>query len=239
MAAISTIYNTLVNTPLPLMIEKLGLAVADAQAALDRNSINMLKELADTPVRIRDNDYNLLTLGFVPTFYAFTEATVEAKLDFSMTEATSFEIGGSVKVDYKAVAVAVNANYARKFEQSASGSSSIAARLVSLPPPETFLQILKENARTDIVKVTSVTISGASEVASGGSTQLTATVLPANAANKAVTWSFTGTDVLSITDGLFVAKPNTTASDINATVTATSVSDPAIKGTKVIKIKKV
>ncbi len=239
MAAISTIYNTLVNTPLPLMIEKLGLAVADAQAALDRNSINMLKELADTPVRIRDNDYNLLTLGFVPTFYAFTEATVEAKLEFSMTEATSFEIGGSIKVDYKAVAVSVNASYARKFEQSASGSSSIAARLVALPPPETFLQILRENARTDIVKPTAVIISGAGEVASGGSTPLTATVQPANAANKEVVWSFAGTDALSVVDGLFVAKPNTTNSDINVTVTAASKTDPDVKGTKVIKIKKV
>jgi uncharacterized protein YjdB len=234
MGAISTIYNTLVSTPLPLMIEKLGLAVANAQAELDRNSVSMLQELANTPVRLGDNDYNLLTLGFVPSFYAFTEATVEAKLEFSMTEATSFEIGGSVKVDYKAVAVSVNANYARKFEQSANGSSSIAARLVSLPAPETFLQIIKESARVAVVKVTEVTVDGASQVPSGGTLQLTATVLPGNAANKQVVW---GSDSVgtSVANGLVTAE--TVAADKLVTITATAQDDPQVKGTKKITIK--
>jgi uncharacterized protein YjdB len=236
MGAISTIYNTLVNTPLPLMIEKLGLAVANAQAELDRNSVSMLQELANTPVRLGDNDYNLLTLGFVPSFYAFTEATVEAKLEFSMTEATSFEIGGSVKVDYKAVAVAVNANYSRKFEQSASGSSSIAARLVSLPAPETFLQIIKESARAAIVKVTEVTVDGAGQVNKGATLQLTATVLPANAANKQVIWSVSNeAPGTTVANGLLTAA-NVTA-DTDVTVTATAQDDPQVKGTKKITIK--
>lgn len=235
MGAISTIYNTLVNTPLPLMIEKLGLAVANAQAELDRNSISMLQELANSPVRLNGNDYNLLTLGFVPSFYAFTEATVEAKLEFSMTEATSFEIGGSVKVDYKAVAVSVNASYARKFEQSANGSSSIAARLVSLPAPETFLQIIKENARVSSVKVTEVTVGGSSQVPSAGTLQLSADVLPNNAANKQVLWSSDSVGTTVSATGLVTAE--TVTADKQVAITATAQDDPQVKGTKKITIK--
>jgi hypothetical protein len=143
MAAIDTIVSSVTNAPLSLMIEKMGISIATAQAALDHNSIAMLMELADTNVTIGTNETNLLALGFVPSFYAFTEASFEAKMEFSMAESTEFSIGGSVDADFGVLAVSVNASYARKFEQSASGSSSISARMVSLPPPENLLALLK------------------------------------------------------------------------------------------------
>ena len=119
----------------------------------------MLKQLASQPVEINGTTTNLLALGFVPTFYVFTEASFEAKMEFSLAESEAFSIGGSFSVskatkDEKTsngeksssvglLAVSMNASYARKFEQSASGSSSIAARMVSLPPPENLLALLK------------------------------------------------------------------------------------------------
>lgn len=143
MAAIETIQNSITNSPLSLMIEKMGISIAQAQAALDQNSIAMLMQLADETVTIGTTETSLLALGFVPSFYAFTEASFEAKLEFSMAESTDFAIGGSLDADFGMLAVSVNASYARKFEQSASGSSSISARMVSLPPPENLLAVLK------------------------------------------------------------------------------------------------
>ncbi|MCL1487202.1 MAG: hypothetical protein MH186_04320 [Marinobacter sp.] len=46
--------------------------------------------MAETNVEIGGKQYNLLALGFTPTFYAFTEATVEAKLSYTMSEGTAF-----------------------------------------------------------------------------------------------------------------------------------------------------
>jgi len=146
MAAIDTITNSLSNTPLYVMIEKMGVAVANAQKELDNNSIQMLKKMAKEYVEIGEgNYYNLITLGFTPSFYAFTEARFDAKIDFSVAETESFSFGAEVKVNIQMVSVAVNASYARKFEQSAEGSSAISVKLVSLPPPENFMNLLKKN----------------------------------------------------------------------------------------------
>jgi hypothetical protein len=143
MAAIETITSTLTNSPLSSMIENMGLSVATAQAALDTNSINMLKQLASSTVEIGENQVSLLNLGFVPSFYAFTEASFEAKMDFAMSESTAFDVNGVVSVETKMVSTTLSAGYARKFDQSASASSSIAARMVSLPPPENLVTLLK------------------------------------------------------------------------------------------------
>lgn len=146
MSAGTKVVNSLVNSPLPLLIEKLGLSVATAQAALDKNSIAIAQQMALTEIDIGDTTYNLITLGFAPTFYAFTEATVEARLEFSVAESEDFSIGASVGVQAGIVAVSVSASYARKFEMKAEGSSSIAARLVSLPAPDRFNELLREVA---------------------------------------------------------------------------------------------
>jgi hypothetical protein len=125
------------------MIENMGLSVATAQAALDSNSIDMLKSLASSTVEIGGNQVSLLNLGFVPSFYAFTEASFDAKMDFALSESTAFDVNGVVSVETKVVSTTVSAGYARKFDQSASASSSIAARMVSLPPPENLVTLLK------------------------------------------------------------------------------------------------
>ncbi|MAQ50090.1 MAG: hypothetical protein CMK97_03960 [Pseudomonas sp.] len=147
MSETTTVTRSLVSAPLPQIIERLGLSIAQAQAALDNNAVKVAQTMAETPVELGGQTYNLLTLGFTPSFYAFTEATVEAKLSFSMTETTetSVSAGVTAKVNYGVVMVAasVDVSYARKFSVSAEGSSSIAARLVSLPAPEAFNEVLR------------------------------------------------------------------------------------------------
>ncbi len=139
--------RALVTAPLPQIIEKLGLAIAQAQLALDTNSIEVARRMAETEVEIGDETYNLLTLGFSPSFYTFTEATVEAKLSFTMTETTDMSVAvgvqAGVNVGVFMAAATVDVSYARKFSVTSEGVSSIAARLVSLPAPDVFTQLLK------------------------------------------------------------------------------------------------
>lgn len=157
MSAVIKTTRALTQAPLPDIIEQLGVAIAGAQFALDTNSAEMAKLMAATSVDIGDQRYNLLSLGFTPSFYAFTEATVEAKLSYSMTEGTAF--GGSVSVSasggtpFFMAAATVSASYERKFSVSAEGASSVAAKLVSLPPPETFMEILRANTPTEPIPV--------------------------------------------------------------------------------------
>lgn len=147
MAESVAVTRALVTAPLPQIIEKLGVAIAQAQFALDSNSVELAKTMAATEVMIGGDKFNLLSLGFMPSFYSFTEATVEAKLSFTMTETTetSVAVGVQAGVNYGVfmAAASIDVAYSRKFSVSTEGASSIAARLVSLPAPEVFTQIIK------------------------------------------------------------------------------------------------
>ena len=140
------ISRTLVSAPLPKLIEQLGVSIANAQAALDKNSIRLAHAMSQKDVAIGGKQYSLIALGFAPTFYSFTEATVEAKLEFSLTESESFSIGGSVEVETEMFSASLTASYARKFEMSAEGASSIAAKIVTLPAPDIYHDLLKSLA---------------------------------------------------------------------------------------------
>lgn len=136
--------KSLANAPTADMVANLGLAVAQAQQALDQNSIAIARKLIDTTVEFGGENYSLLRLGFTPTFYAFTDATVEIKLTFSMSIEQEIGVEASVGGDWKFVSASFSASYSRKFSFEASGTSSIAARLVSLPPPTPFLELLNQ-----------------------------------------------------------------------------------------------
>ncbi|MBN9684570.1 hypothetical protein NR800_12370 [Corallococcus interemptor] len=139
---------TVLDAPLPELIERLGRAVADAQHALDVNSLDIAKRMSERTVDLGDGQlWSLLALGFTPTFYAFAEATLEAKLTFTIRESTEFSVGGGATGGMAGIfSVTVNAEYSRKYGFEVQGASSIAARLVSLPPPARLHQLLNEIA---------------------------------------------------------------------------------------------
>ncbi|WP_046758279.1 hypothetical protein [Kordia jejudonensis] len=177
MSTAPKVIQQITNAPLPFMLEKLGMSIANAQSALDANSIRLANELAAVKINIGDEEYNLLSLGFAPTFYAFTEASVEMKMEFSMAESESY--GGALGFSYgnsnssnsnvsasasngsssnsaskdststQMFGVSVSAHYARKYSTSAEGSSSIAAKIVSLPAPDIYFEILKSTINTE------------------------------------------------------------------------------------------
>lgn len=144
---VETVTRALVSAPLPQIIEKLGTSIAQAQHALDTNSVEVAKLMAATEVELGGRTFNLLTLGFTPSFYTFTEATVEAKLSFTMTESTELSVSvgvtAEVNVGVFMAAATVDVSYARKYSVTSEGVSSIAARLVSVPAPDVFTQLLR------------------------------------------------------------------------------------------------
>ncbi len=153
------IIQTLTNAPLPMMLEKLGMSIANAQAALDANSIKLANEMSTIEIDVAGKPHNLISLGFAPTFYAFTEATIEIKMEFSISESEEYGIKAAYKTassksesndtkegkstNFGISGLSISGHYARKFEMSSEASSSIAARIVSLPTPDIYLEILK------------------------------------------------------------------------------------------------
>lgn len=144
MPSATDVPKIILNAPLPELIQRLGLSLANAQAALDENSIATAKAMGTTTVDIDGTPRTLLELGFTPTFYAFTEATVEAKLAFTIAESSELSVGAELSVgnQFTLLSASVNASYTRKYSFEAQGASSIAARLVSLPPPAPLLDLL-------------------------------------------------------------------------------------------------
>jgi hypothetical protein len=86
------------NVPLGTMVENLGIAIATAQERLDNVAIDATLRLANTQTTLLDADGNtvtrsLLELGFTPTFYHFTEATLEVSFIASMQVAEALSVG--------------------------------------------------------------------------------------------------------------------------------------------------
>jgi hypothetical protein len=160
----------LLDVPFPAMILNMASAIAQSQTALDRESIEIMKEMGDVtnaPVTLPkiavddrgtllsddSEDANFVTsmigAGFQPTFYQFAESVIEVKMTITATEEkeeSGVKKGSAVtaKVVRNRVRLAVtpiNANYTNKYNYSVEGASLLRTRLVPLPP-NTFIQRL-------------------------------------------------------------------------------------------------
>ena len=95
----------LLDVPFPQMVEKLALAIAVGQLAMDLESIKITSILADTklpadtvPMVIDESQSPtkityypsepLLVYGINPTWYQFTEAVIQVKMAITMVETT-------------------------------------------------------------------------------------------------------------------------------------------------------
>ncbi len=88
------------------------------------------------------------------------------------------------------------------------------------------------------VKVSRITLSGISkQIAAGKNIKLTASVMPSNASNKAVTWKSSNKKVATVTkDGVVKIKKKTGGRSV--TITATAMDGSNVKGTYKIKSMK-
>lgn len=83
-----------------------------------------------------------------------------------------------------------------------------------------------------LVKVTSITVSGSNETMYEGDThQLSASVLPANADNKAVTWSSSDESIATVDQNGLVTAKKVTSDNQTVTITATAKDGSGVYGT--------
>ena len=144
--------------PLPDMVARLAQGVADAQSQLDKNSVDVAQVLAETEIEVvpaitrtinADGsveyeaadaiDVSLLQAGLFPTFYQFSEATIEVEMDIKTTTETETDIQvgveGSVGFGLWSASIEVDVRHNRKFGKEVHGTSRLVTKMVPVPPP--------------------------------------------------------------------------------------------------------
>lgn len=77
-------------------ISAMGLGVAEAQKALDDNSIAQLVVLSQPVEALKGK--SLIQLGLLPAFYHFRKATLSASINVSLKVSESLSVGGSLDI---------------------------------------------------------------------------------------------------------------------------------------------
>ena len=154
----ASVGQELLDVPLPEMVLKLALGIAEAQRALDENSVETAEALAETTIPLvlavtqtiaADGsvsftnadpvDVSLIQIGLLPTFYQFAEATIEVTMDIKTTTSveTNIKVSSKAKVGFSmwSASVALEVKHNRKFGKEVHGTSRLLTRLVPVPPP--------------------------------------------------------------------------------------------------------
>lgn len=146
------------------LVRMMAEGIADAQAELDRTSAEMVTELSATRVKIVPQitetvaadgsvtfkqaepvSLSLLEIGISPTFYQFSQATIEVAMDLQVVETVDEEGSGKRRFGLFAGTASVRAE--RKLNREVSTSSKLTATLVPVPSP-----LRTEPTRTTIVE---------------------------------------------------------------------------------------
>jgi hypothetical protein len=113
-------------TPLSKLLGEVGRSVAETQRALDRNSIKTQLEI--------EEDETLKDYDIQATWYHIPEVDLELKISLSVKMEKELDSKNQVR-GYKPVlnAAPLNASYNSLYSYNVLGSSSIKARVVSIP----------------------------------------------------------------------------------------------------------
>jgi hypothetical protein len=154
----ASVGRELLDVPLPEMVLKLGLGIAEAQRALDENSVATATMLANTEMPLvlamtqtiaADGtvsytqapavNISLLQIGLLPTFYQFSEATIEVTMDIKTTTSseTNIKVSAQAKVGFGmwSASVKTDVSHNRKFGKEVRGTSRLFTKMVPVPPP--------------------------------------------------------------------------------------------------------
>jgi hypothetical protein len=134
------------------LVRLLAEGIADAQTNLDRASAEMVVELANTKIKIvprvtetideqgnvtfeqaPEQEVSLLDIGVTPTFYQFSQATVEVAMDIKIVENETES--GDGKRRFGLFANTANVRFERKLNRDVKVSSKLTATLVPVPMP--------------------------------------------------------------------------------------------------------
>ncbi len=155
----------LLDTPFPDMVAKLAMGIAQAQHALDENSVNTAVILADTDIDVVLNvtqviaedgtvsfeqsdpvSISLIQLGLLPTFYQFSEATIEVSMDIKTTTSTetNVKVAAEAKVGFGAWSASIKAevSHNRKFGKEVKGTSRLFTKMTPVPPPPRIAPVI-------------------------------------------------------------------------------------------------
>ncbi|KAA6232547.1 hypothetical protein FP507_05215 [Chlorobium phaeovibrioides] len=159
----ASVGRELLDVPFPEMVTKLSLGIAEAQRALDKNSVETASLLADEEVSvvlgltqtISDDgvkfdkqiaQVSLLQIGLMPTFYQFSEATIEVTMDIKTTTSTETNINVSAKAKVGfgcwSASVKTDVSHNRKFGKEVHGTSRLLTKMVPVPPPSRLEPVL-------------------------------------------------------------------------------------------------
>lgn len=138
-----SIGQELLNVPFGEMVQKLALAVAESQTELDRHSTDVAKYMAEQKIQLPNlsdptgapKEFSLVSMGFLPAFYAVQAAEIEVKMAISMTKQTEKAGSASVKGGWGPVAAQVNASYSSRYAYSQEGASRLTIKLAPADPP--------------------------------------------------------------------------------------------------------
>ncbi len=148
----ASVGQELLAVPLPEMVMKLGLGIAEAQRALDENSVETAQMLAETTVPLvlavtqviaADGtvtfsnadpvDVSLLQIGLMPTFYQFSEATIEVTMDIKTTSSreTNVKVSAKAKAGFACFSASINTEVSRhrKFGKEVHGTSKLVTKM--------------------------------------------------------------------------------------------------------------
>ena len=155
----------LLDTPFPDMVAKLAMGIAQAQHALDENSVNTAVILADTNIDVvlgvtqviaadgtvsfeQDDpvSISLIQMGLLPTFYQFSEASIEVSMDIKTTTSTetNVKVTAEAKVGFAAWSASIKAevSHNRKFGKEVKGTSRLFTKMTPVPPPPRIAPVI-------------------------------------------------------------------------------------------------
>lgn len=151
------------QAPLPQLVESLSASLADAQNNLNLKAIETIKAFADPKNAVQlpgdTQKRSLLELGFEPSFLHITEATITARVAFSMAESQEFSVGAHIGVGIGVFSASINASYTNKYSFESQGASEIKTRIVNVPTPPALAERLR---------LAAIAASGKNNTQSGG-----------------------------------------------------------------------
>ncbi|MGH2995129.1 MAG: hypothetical protein ACRDN6_12445 [Gaiellaceae bacterium] len=134
------------------LVRMLAEGIADAQTSLDRASAELVQELAEATVSIVPRvtevidaagnvtfeqadpvEVSLLSLGVTPTFYQFSQSTIEVVMDIKIVEKE--EESGEGKRNFGLFAGTAAVRAERKLNRDVTVHSKLTATLVPVPMP--------------------------------------------------------------------------------------------------------
>lgn len=112
--------------PLEEILTRIGQGVANAQRALDLNSIATQTLLSSDPV--------LKEYGLEATWYHMPEVVLEMKMTLTLRREDQVKDNKVVLRKLRMYAAPFNSSYQNMFNTEVSGVSQIRAKIVSIPP---------------------------------------------------------------------------------------------------------